>query len=225
MPLRRMLVLLLPLLWGPLSSGAESPDAAKWQSVRHGSGPGYEYQLFSRNGEGEKFVRYQVRGTVRASPERLMHAAFVASVDPELAPKNQTRRLLANDAREGFVVHTTIDLPTFFSDRDVVTRGFRKVDPASGVVRIDWEAIDHELAPRDGDKIRIEVSGGSWIFEPDSDPEKTQVTHDNYVDLGGSLPTWLIDSMMPGAIAETFEDLAREALAPERTELPAPASG
>jgi hypothetical protein len=67
------------------------------------------------------------------------------------------------------IIHTSIDLPMMFSDRDIVTRGVGSVDPKTGIRRIDFKAIEHpQVPPREG-FIRLTQSGGFWEFVPDGD--------------------------------------------------------
>ena len=63
----------------------------------------------------------------------------------------------------------------------------------------------------DEDAIRIEQSAGFWDFLPDGNGGSTAV-YETYVDLGGSLPGWLVEPMMAGMVGETFEGVMAEAL-------------
>ena len=200
-----LLVLLTIGLAGPAAA-----EPAEWTPGRRGDGNGYAYQTFSKQSEGENHVRYQARGTIRAAPDALVRAVRAISVDPARAPDGQTRRLVSQ-RDDQFIVYTHIDLPPLFSDRDIVTRGISSADPRSGVHRINWRAIDHPDAPRIDGVIRIERSEGYWVFAPIG-PAGSHVTYETFVDLGGSLPRWLVSGMMGGTVADTYEDLAREAL-------------
>lgn len=192
------------------SAGALAEAASDgWKPGRKAQAPGYAYQVFSKETEGEGFVRYQVRGSIQAPAATLRRSVRVIAADPAHAPDGHTRRLIADDENE-FVVYTHIDLPPLFTDRDIVTRGAASVDPDTGTQRVDWKAIEDPRVPKNEDVIRIERSAGFWSFSPNG-AASTDVVYETYVDLGGALPGWLINSMMGGIVGENFEDLANEA--------------
>ena len=58
--------------------------------------------------------------------------------------------------------------------------------------------------------VRIEKAAGFWEFVPNGDGT-TQVTYETYIDLGGSIPMWIVDAMMPSMVSGNFEDLAEVA--------------
>ena len=91
------------------------------------------------------------------------------SADPSRAPKDQTRRVIVKHRRRRPILHTSIDLPMMFSDRDIVTRGVRSADPKTGIRRIDFKSIEHPSAPPREGFIRLQNTGGFWEFVPDGD--------------------------------------------------------
>ncbi|MEM7409364.1 MAG: hypothetical protein AAF430_03910 [Myxococcota bacterium] len=194
-----------------LLSGAALADGS-WSSEGKKQGSGFRYEVFSQANDGEEFVRYRVRGTIDATPERLGRSVRVIASDPERAPEGHTRRVLDDDA-DAFVVHTHIDLPALFSDRDIVTRGENMIDPATGVRRVNWKAIEDRRAPPSEDVVRIQRSAGFWEFTPKGE-SLSEVVYETYIDLGGSLPAWLVQPMMADMVGTNFEDLASEAMSP-----------
>lgn len=181
-----------------------------WTPGDKGEGRGYAYQVFSQQKEGEPFVRYQVRGTIDATPEVLARLARELSTDPKRAPKDQTRRvILKTDAEQ--IIHTSIDLPMMFSDRDIVTRGVGSVDAQTGIRRIDFKSVEHPSTPPREGFIRLTNTGGFWEFVPDG-AQKSKVTLETYIDLGGSLPGWLVSGMMASNVIGNYEEVAKEAV-------------
>lgn len=192
---------------GGLASHAASADS--WQPGDRTEGRGYAFQIFSKKTD-DGLIVYQARGHVEASPEDLVRAVWAVTTDPSSAPEGQTRRVV-EQSETGFVVHTHIDLPAFFSDRDIVTRGASVDGETPGSRRIEWEAIEHDAIPLDG-AIRIQRSAGFWDFAPDG--ERSRLVYESYVDLGGSLPDWIVQPLMGGTIGDAVEDVVREALGP-----------
>jgi START domain-containing protein len=205
------LLVALALLALATGSAAQSVDSAPppWTLGGNGQGPGYAYQVYSQQKEGEPFMRYRVRGTIDAPADVLLKTESDLAADPSRAPEGQKRQLISRTDTET-VVYTSTNLPVMFSDRDVVTRGVKSVDPATGIRRIEFKAIDHPaIPPREG-VIRIQHTGGYWEFVPDG-ANRSKVTFETYVDLGGSLPTWLISGMIASSTSGNFETLAKEA--------------
>ena len=206
---------LLPRLVASLALAVSIPcwaagPKAEWVPGEKKQGNGYAYQVFSVQNEGEPFIRFQVRGTIDAPADVVQRAASRVATDPARAPKGQKRTVLSKGEDET-VLQTEIDLPAMFSDRDVITRGRSSVDPATGVRRIEFKSTEYASAPPKEGVIRLENTGGAWVFVPDGD-SRSKVTFESYVDLGGSLPVWLISGQMASTAAGSFENVAHEAL-------------
>lgn len=185
-------------------------DLDGWEPADAAEGPGYAYRVYSKQAEGERFVRYRVLGTIEVPAEGLPASVRVIASDPGYVPDGQSRRVLVDDPAE-FVVYTRIDLPPLFSDRDIVSRGVPSFDATRGVHRIDWRTFEHEAAPPVDGVIRIVRAAGSWEFTP-ADAGTAEVDYQTHIDLGGSLPRWLTQPLMTRTVAKNFEDLARLAL-------------
>jgi hypothetical protein len=212
MPIRRLALLVCLGLLALATPSASDPDAdAGWKPGEKGQGQGYVYQVFSQQKEGEPFVRYQVRGTIDATPEVLKNTASEVSADPSRAPKGQTREVVRRTSSET-IIHTSIDLPMMFTDRDIVTRGVSTADPATGIRRIEFKEFDDpSVPPREG-FIRLQHVGGFWEFVPDG-AKRSRVTFETYVELGGALPAWLVSGMMSSNAIGNYEEVAKEAVA------------
>jgi hypothetical protein len=69
-------------------------DVPSWEAGDRDDGPGYRYQVYTQNADDEDFVRYQVRGTIDATPEELRRSVRAVTADPDNAPDGHTRRML-----------------------------------------------------------------------------------------------------------------------------------
>jgi hypothetical protein len=183
-------------------------DGPSWEARDGDDGPGYRYQVFTQNTEDEEFIRYQVRGTIDATPEELRSSVRAVTANPDNAPAGQTLRMIESTPA-GFVVHTMIELP-FLDDREIVSRGEGSADADTGIHRIEWRAVDDERVPHAEDVVRVDEAAGFWEFVPLEDG-RTRVTYETFVDLGGSIPMWVVNAIMPGMVAGNFEDVAAEA--------------
>ena len=194
-----------------LAPASAAVAGSEWAPGASGEGRGYEYQLSSREGD-DGLVHYRIRGRIDAPPAALVRAARVIAADPTRAPEGQKRQLLSRTAK-AFVVYTRIDLPPLFGDRDIITRGVTSIDGASGVHRIRWRAIEYPTLPPVDGVVRIASAEGRWEFTP-IEGSASNVMYDTHMDLGGSLPRWLIQGMLSDTVVDSYENLAREALGP-----------
>jgi hypothetical protein len=200
-------VLLCLLFWASPNLGSADP-APGWEAGAADDGPGYRYQVFTQDAEDGAFVRYQVRGIIEATPEVLRKSVRSIAADPDNAPDGQTRSIIESTPA-AFVIHTRIALP-LLADRDIISRGKGSADANSGVHRIEWRAVDDERAPVAPGVVRVQKAAGFWEFEPLADGT-SRVTYETYLDLGGSIPMWLVNTIMKGMVADSFQDVAIEA--------------
>src|SRR5262245_44042114 len=171
---------LLGLLALALPSAADPTAEAGWKAGNKGQGHGYAYQAFSQQKEGEPVRRLRGRRTVRGVAGVARANGNPVAADPAPGAKDQTRRVISHTDQET-VLHTSIDLPMMFTDRDIVTRGVSSSDPKTGIRRIDFKSIDHPAAPPREGVIRLTKSGGFWEFVPDG-AKRSKVTFETYVD-------------------------------------------
>jgi hypothetical protein len=200
------------LVLASASAFAADPTASDppWEPGKKGEGRGYTYQVFSQQKEGEPFVRYRVRGTIDATPEVLQRTADEISIDPAHSPKDQKSEVISKTDTET-VIHTSIELPVMFTNRDVVTRGVSSADAKTGVRRIDFKSVEVPSVPPKPGIIRLTNTGGFWEFVPDGQ-KRSKVTFETYVDLGGSLPGWLVSGIMASTAIGNYEGVAKEAV-------------
>jgi hypothetical protein len=64
---------------------------------------------------------------------------------------------------------------------------------------------DEGPPPKEG-VIRVEKSDGAWHFEPLAGG-RTRVTYESHTEIAGSIPAWLVNSLMNQTVVEGFEGL------------------
>ncbi|HXK22820.1 MAG TPA: hypothetical protein VMS55_09120 [Myxococcota bacterium] len=208
-PSRPALLLGLGLLLASRISAQEPPG--DWEPGRKVDGDGFAYQVFSRQNEGEAFVRFLLRGAIDAPPPALARAFLEYVTDPTRASEGETIHVISKEER-AFTVYTHMDLPPLFSDRDIIVQGESSIDAATGVNRVAWKAIaTHPTAPQIDGTIRIVDAAGAWVFAPAGE-RRSDVTYENHLDLRGSLPRWLLQPLMGRAVAKSFEAIAADVL-------------
>jgi hypothetical protein len=119
-------------------------------------------------------------------------------------PKGHERKILESSEREA-VVHTSIDLPLMFADREVALRVVHTDDSQTGVHRVEWHE-DNDVLPeaRDG-VVRLFGTRGYWEFRPDG-AQRTRATYMTQAETGGSIPNALGNRLMK---AQAIDSVAR----------------
>ena len=118
------------------------------------------------------------------------------------------RRRLLERTRDSALVHTYIDLPFMFSDRELAVRITVSRNENTGVHRIDWVDANDHLPPPDDGVLRLHASG-YWEFRPMPSLGRTQATYVTRAEVGGALPAALRDRLMRGQAEDAVKRLAR----------------
>jgi len=210
-PIFGLLFLLMPMI--ALDTGARAedlPDVAAqvpWTlSVRNES-PGGEYVVYTRKPPGSKFSTYRLEAVLDSPAEEVARVAHENLSDPEFRPKNTVKTILRNDSEATLVhSHIIINAP-FISDRDVISRVERSYDPETHAHTVSWKATNEGPPPKDG-IVRLTRSDGFWRFTPT--PEgSTLAVYVSYTELAGSIPAWVINSVMRDTMAQGIEGLRK----------------
>ena len=192
-----------------LPAGAEealpSVDAQiPWTVELRHDDPVAGYVVYKRIPPGSSYAAYRLEGRLGAPPDAVARAAREGMVDPNERQASMSKEIIRND--DGVVVvYSYIDMPPFVTDRDIVTRAEHIFDPETQTHRLEWHSTDEGPSPRDG-VIRVEVSDGSWLFEP-LEGGHTRVTYESHTEIAGSIPAWLVNSLMNDTVVESFNGL------------------
>ena len=192
----------------PAAAAAEelpSVDAqVPWTLELENARPRAPYTLYKRMPAGSPYAAYRLEATLDASPEAVARAARQNMVDLDADP--MMKRTIVRNEGDVVVVHSYIPMSPLISDRDVVTRTERRFDPATQSYHVVWNSTNDEGPPPADGVIRLARSDGSWLFEP-LPGGRTRVTYESHTEIAGSLPAWLINSMMNQQVVNGFEGL------------------
>jgi hypothetical protein len=118
-------------------------------------------------------------------------------------------RVLAKTDRE-IVVYQRLDLPVI-SDRDFTLRaswGHR------GRTLTEQFFVDNSRGPApQGGVVRIATLQGGWTLDPIRDGAATHARYRVQIDLGGSVPKWMVSGGAAKNLPKLFEGVRREAAA------------
>ncbi len=198
-PQRRWTLPMLALLLGVTPAGA-SDD---WQVKERND----DFVLYVSSGADSRYQTYKLETTLDAEPGEAVESLLVLMTSAELAPEGQERRVL-EQTDDGFLVHTFIDMPMLIADRDVALRVTREPPGDGGARRVAWTAVADGVPPPKAKVVRIPESTGYWEFVPDG-PGRSRAVYVTHSDLGGSIPAWLINSLMRDQVAGDVDRLRR----------------
>lgn len=185
-------------------SEATDPFAG-WEmaSAREGELPWAIY-VESDPAPGVPAFRIETRFEV---PPSIAAGTLMASMAENDSTAAGERRVLLERTADTAFVHTFVDLPFMFSDRELAIRIVASHDAVTGVHRIDWVDENERLPPPASGVLRLRTAG-YWEFRPRA-PFGTFATYVSRAEVGGSLPAGIRDRLMRGQAEEAVERLAR----------------
>ena len=104
-----------------------------------------------------------------------------------------------------FIFYQSTNMPFPVKDRDVVLEYSRIQNPETKTVHIEFNTIKGKMKVKDN-FIRVPMSHSSYTIKSNSDG---YTTFDYFikVDVGGSLPQWLVNLAMSTSITSTIQAL------------------
>ena len=197
----------LCLALAPLAAANdELPDVSAripWKLADHDDHPKDGFRLYKRR-DPSGFQAYRLEAKIGAPPALVAEAARHNILDPELVHDGMDKQILRTEGDVAWV-YSYIHLPMMVSDRDVITRSEASYDPTTGVYRFDWRTSDEGPAPRRG-VVRLKESTGSWVFSP-AEEGHTHAVYENYTDIGGRIPAWIVNPTMNSTVMSSITDL------------------
>lgn len=143
--------------------------------------------------------------TIQSSLSQL--AAAVLDVNNYGAWQYKTARvnILKKISERELVYYTEVEAPVLTSNRDFVIRLTVDPDPMTQGLIIEAVSLPNYIPPIEG-VIRIPYSRARWVVVP-AGKGKLSVEYTIDIDLGGSVPPWLVNLFAAKAPYETFKSL------------------
>lgn len=187
------------------SEEAPGDAAAGWRQAAQRDGElAWELYVETDPAPGVPAFRIETRFDV---PPAIAARTLMATMAEGGATTRGERRVLLEHASQGALVHTFVDLPFMFSDRELVVRIVASHDTATGIHRVDWFDENEHLPPPGDGVVRLRTRG-YWEFRPRA-PFGSFATYVSRAEVGGSLPVSLRDRLMRGQAEDAVERLAQ----------------
>lgn len=183
---------------------ALDPLDGRWRMDSTKSRGGLQWSVYEETEKTPGRPAFRIETSFAVSPPVAAATLMEEMAEPGKSTVGETRRLLERSEHDA-LVHTYIDLPFMFSDREVAVRIRHSDDVANGVHRIDWSDENDSLPPAGAGVLRLSTRG-HWEFRPDG-PGRTRATYETRAEVGGSLPVALGDRLMKGQAVDAVERL------------------
>ncbi len=200
---------------GPPEDGG--PDAS-WRMASRKSHDGLEWAVYEETQKTPGRPAFRIETTFDVTPVVAALTLMEEMAEPGGMGSGETRRLIERSDREA-LVHTYIDLPFMFSDRELAVRIRHSDDLTSGIHRIDWVDENDALPPAGKGVLRL-ATRGYWEFRP-AGPGQTSATYVSRAEVGGSLPAALSDRLLQGQAVDAVQRLQALLLERRRTHVAA----
>jgi hypothetical protein len=167
---------------------------------------GETHALYTRERAGSEYDEYRLEVRFEAEPDAVLAALEHNMLDPTALPATMRRTVLRRED-QALVSHDYIDVP-FLADRDAVVRTefARNVEPGVHVVR--WRSVEGEGPEASEGVVRMPSSTGSWTLSPGASGG-THAIYESHVELGGSLPSSLVESQTTREIVQQVDVIRR----------------
>ena len=155
--------------------------------------------------ENSKFKSVKTTFELNSSLPQL--AAMVLDVDNlgDWQYLTLSTKLLRKVSERELIYHTEVAAPMFTNNRDFVIQLTVNQDPVTRTMTIDLVSIPDYLPRREG-VVRVPFSKARWTVKPIS-PSRLSIEYDIEIDIGGSVPAWIVNMVAHKAPYETFKAL------------------
>lgn len=167
-------------------SGIVTEDQV-WAPVREEGG----ISVFRRSQPDRPTDEVRVLATLPVSRDRVMALLGQVNRYVEWVYKCDEATLVKRLSEDEMVYYTSIDLPWPVVDRDIVIHSKSWIDPGTGDILSESAATNGNY-PKVADHVRMVDFHSYWRIST-SGPDETTIDYRVSSDIGGSIPSWLIN--------------------------------
>lgn len=162
-------------------------------------------QVFTCPRADSRYKTVKSTFTVNAALGELASAILDIGRYGEWQYKTQSVKVLKQVSEREVVCYTRVEAPVLTQDRDFVIRLTVDPDPMTKGMIVEAVSLPEYLPPVE-DVIRVPYSRAKWTVVP-AERGKLSVEYIIDIDLGGSVPPWIVNLFSAKAPYETFRDL------------------
>jgi hypothetical protein len=170
-------------------------------------------RIFKKDATESGLIEFRGVGVVEAPLPVVASAIFDTARRVQWIKGLKESWIIRWDGQESFIEYDHIDMPTFFSDREFVSRVRIRADQAAREVVFRYHPADDPAAPRTG-YLRGEVINMNFTLRSIDHDARTWVDAEFLCDPKGWIPAWLVNFFLKDWPKTTFRNLRNEVLKP-----------
>jgi len=179
------------------------------------SGNGSNLTLYSRPHAGSALKEFKAVGGIDA-PTLMVHRVL-DDIDsyPSFMPYMAECHIIKRDGDNNIFTYQRL-APRIVSQRDYALRVEQKSWPSGPCLAYlhRWQTANDVAPPPQKGVLRVSVSDGSWLLEPDG-PDKTRATYSIFSDTGGALPAFIANGAAALGIKKVFAAVRKQVQDPK----------
>lgn len=164
-----------------------------------------QLKIFTREIEGSSLKEFKGEMLVETNLTTLAALLLDSQAAPQWMHQCEKFEVVEQLDPKNAVIYFINGAPWPVSDRDAVVASSMSQDPETLTMRINVEALTGRL-PEDEDYVRIPRMSGHWSFEP-SEGGKVLIRYQVHAEPGGSLPSWLANSVVVDTPYHTMSNM------------------
>jgi len=196
-----LLIALIVLLANP-------GQASEWRSVLDTSDG---IQIFNKEATDSGLIEFRGVGVVEAPLPVVATVIFDTERRVQWIKGLKESRIVRWEGHDSFIEYDHIDMPTFFTDRDFVSKVRMRSDQAKREVVFQFHPADDPSAPPT-DYLRGEVINMTFALRSVDHDTRTRVDAEFLCDPKGWIPAWLVNFFLKDWPKTTFRNLRKEVL-------------
>ena len=183
-------------------------QASDWHLAKDDTKNGI--QVFTRVVEGSALKEFRGVTQVPASLKAAVALVDDHAAGPEWIQDCKELKTISRPSATESEFYLVTAAPWPVKDRDSTIYSNLSQNPDSLVVRIDMQ-IKTDLMEKKKGRVRITEMHGHWLFTP-IDANTTEITYQVHADPAGSLPNWLVNSLVVDMPYNTLKNMQTKVL-------------
>ena len=167
-----------------------------------------QIRVYTIDQPGSSFKAFKAVGVIDAPIENLMAVMINPGSCVEWVYNCTESRVLGEGGFHDRYAYSVNDMPWPVTDRDYVLHIRTRGDRSSGEVVMELNATPNKLAANAG-RVRVDRSDTLYQFTPEGD--STRMVWIQHPDPNGSLPGWLVNSLLVDIPVRSMQALERVA--------------
>ncbi len=160
-------------------------------------------QVYTCDAENSKYNIIKSKFYLHASQQQLKRMLFDVAHLGDWQDQTVSATLLKKVTENEIIYHTEVKAPVV-SNRDFVIRlTYQQI--SAHEIKITLNSIP-EYIPKEKNVVRVPMSKAVWIVKEEK-PGRLFIQYVLEIDLGGTLPVWVINSLSHKAPYETFKNM------------------